>query len=89
VLIRDSKEQAAADLQRIYAHNGGAEVWSGRPASAQPTGTPEHLVELFTPFVETGYRHIVFGFPAPYDQETMERLVKEVQPRLAAIPAAW
>jgi hypothetical protein len=31
----------------------------------------------------------VFGFPAPYDQETMERLVKEVQPKLEAIPAPW
>jgi alkanesulfonate monooxygenase SsuD/methylene tetrahydromethanopterin reductase-like flavin-dependent oxidoreductase (luciferase family) len=89
VLIRDSQEEAARVLEETYQHNGGAQTWSGRPASAQPTGSPEHLVELLTPFVAAGYRHIVFGFPAPYDAETMERLVKEVQPKLEAIPAPW
>ena len=36
------------------------------------------------PFVEHGYYHVVVGFPSPYDQETMERLIGEVQPKLAA-----
>ena len=26
---------------------------------------------MLAPFVELGYRHVVFGFPAPYDEETM------------------
>lgn len=89
VMIRDSADEALRALQQTYEHNGNAQTWSGRPASAQPTGTPEHLVEVLTPFVAAGYRHIVVGFPAPYDKETMERLVKEVQPKLADIPAAW
>jgi alkanesulfonate monooxygenase SsuD/methylene tetrahydromethanopterin reductase-like flavin-dependent oxidoreductase (luciferase family) len=89
VMIRDSADEAIKALTATYEHNGGAQTWSGRPASAQPAGTPEHLVELFTPFVAAGYRHIVFGFPAPYDKETMERLVTEVQPKLAAIPSPW
>lgn len=89
VLIRDTQAEAVKVLEQIYQHNGRATTWSGRPASAQPTGSPERLVELLTPFVAAGYRHIVFGFPAPYDQETMERLVAEVQPKLEAIPAPW
>jgi len=88
VIIRDSSAEAVKVLERIYEHNGGAQTWSGRPASAQPTGTPEHLVELLTPFVAAGYRHIVFGFPSPYDAETMGRLVNEVGPKLAPVAAA-
>ncbi|MEP7360597.1 MAG: LLM class flavin-dependent oxidoreductase [Chloroflexota bacterium] len=89
IIIRDSTDEAVKVLESTYEHNGQAATWAGQPASAQPTGTPEHLVELLTPFVAAGYRHIVFGFPAPYDQETMERLVSDVQPKLAAIPAPW
>ncbi len=84
VLVRDSHAEAARVLQRIYTHNGGARTWSGRPAAAQPVGTPEHLVELFEPYVELGYRHFIIGFPSPYDEETMVRLMSEVAPKLAA-----
>ena len=36
---------------------------------------------MLAPFVELGYRHVVFGFPAPYDEETMTRLISEVHAR--------
>ncbi|MEP7158364.1 MAG: LLM class flavin-dependent oxidoreductase [Chloroflexota bacterium] len=88
ILIRDSAAEAVKVLEGIYKHNGGAEVWSNRPASAQPTGSPEHIASLLESFVAAGYRHIVFGFPAPYDEETMVRLVSEVKPRLEAIASA-
>jgi alkanesulfonate monooxygenase SsuD/methylene tetrahydromethanopterin reductase-like flavin-dependent oxidoreductase (luciferase family) len=84
IIIRDSHEEAARVLEEVYAHNGGAETWAGRPASAQPTGSPDEIAELLLPFVEHGYHHVVVGFPAPYDQETMERLIAEVQPKLSA-----
>lgn len=84
ILIRDSQEEALRVLEGIYEHNGKAETWAGRPASAQPLGSPDRIVEILAPFVRLGYRHVVFGFPAPYDQETMTRLISEVQPRLAA-----
>ena len=91
IIIRDSGAEAVRVLQRTYEHNGGARTWAGRPPSAQPTGTPEHVVETLLPFVELGYRHVVIGFPAPYDEETMARLVSEVRPTLeeavSAIPA--
>ncbi len=84
IIVRDSSSDAVSVLEKVYEHNGKAETWAGRPASAQPTGSPEHVVEVLAPFVETGYRHVVFGFPAPYDEETMTRLVGEVLPKLAA-----
>ena len=46
--------------------------------------SPDQIVETLLPFVEHGYYHVVVGFPSPYDQETMERLIGEVQPKLAA-----
>lgn len=88
IIIRDSTEEAARVLEDIYEHNGGAKSWAGRPASAQPTGTSEHVVETLLPFVELGYRHVVIGLPSPYDEETMTRLVQEVQPKLAAAVGA-
>ena len=88
VIIRDSKQEAARVLEQTYEYNGQATTWAGRPASAQPTGSPEHVVEVLQPFVELGYRHIVVGFPSPYDEETMTRMITEVQPKLAAaVPA--
>ncbi len=88
IIIRDSATEAARVLHGIYEHNGGARTWAGRPASAQPTGTPEHVVETLLPFVELGYRHVVVGLPSPYDEETMARLAQEVRPKLGAALSA-
>ena len=85
VLIRDSQDVALRVLEGIYQHNGHAETWAGRPASAQPVGTPDQVAEMLAPFVKLGYKHVIFGLPAPYDEETMTRLVTEVQPRLASV----
>ena len=70
-------------LEKTYAHNGDARQWASRPASAQPPGSPEHVAEILQSFVELGRRHLVVGFPSPYDPETMERLIPELQPLLA------
>ena len=83
VLIRDSRTRRSRGARRdVRAQRQGGDV-VGRPASAQPTGSPEHVVELLHPFVAAGYRHVVFGFPAPYDEETMSRLISEVQAQAA------
>jgi hypothetical protein len=34
------------------------------------------------PIVELGYHHMIASFPAPYDGESMERLIGEVKPAL-------
>jgi alkanesulfonate monooxygenase SsuD/methylene tetrahydromethanopterin reductase-like flavin-dependent oxidoreductase (luciferase family) len=88
VIIRDTEADALRALEQIYHANGGARTWSGRPASAQPLGPPSKIIELLAPFIELGYRHLVVGLPAPYDEETMTRLVTEVRPALARVANA-
>ena len=34
----------------------------------QPVGTPEDVAERIAPFLDLGYRHLIGGFPAPYDE---------------------
>ena len=77
VVIRDSRQEARRVLGAMFEQNGGAEPWT-----EQPVGTPEDVAEILAPFVELGYRHMIFGFPAPYDEESMTRLIREVKPRL-------
>jgi alkanesulfonate monooxygenase SsuD/methylene tetrahydromethanopterin reductase-like flavin-dependent oxidoreductase (luciferase family) len=79
-MIRDSRAEAIRVHADIFRHNGDAPVWQ-----EQPVGTPEDLVEMLSPMVEMGYRHIICGFPAPYDEETMTRLATEVRPKLEAV----
>jgi len=43
-------------------------------------GTPEQIAERLVPYVELGFRHILVEMPAPFDQETLERLIGEVKP---------
>ena len=46
--------------------------------SARPRTSPRRLA----PFLEIGYRHLIAGFPSPYDEESMTRLATEVRPLL-------
>lgn len=77
VIIRDSRGEAEAVRRAIFEHNGGASVWADTPC-----GTPEDVAEQVAPFLEIGYRHLIAGFPAPYDEESMTRFATEVRPIL-------
>ncbi len=77
VVIRDSRAEAERIQRDIFARNGKARLWQD-----QPVGTPEDVAAILAPFVEFGYRHLIAGFPAPYDEESMSRLVTEVRPQL-------
>jgi alkanesulfonate monooxygenase SsuD/methylene tetrahydromethanopterin reductase-like flavin-dependent oxidoreductase (luciferase family) len=77
VIIRDSRAEAERIQRDIFARNGNARLWQD-----QPVGTPEDVAAILAPFVEFGYRHLIAGFPAPYDEESMTRLVSEVRPQL-------
>ena len=77
--IRDSKEEAFTVMADVFADNGDAKTWTG-----MPIGTVEDVVEAVKPYLDTGYRHLIFGIPAPYDEETMNRLATEVRPELEA-----
>jgi alkanesulfonate monooxygenase SsuD/methylene tetrahydromethanopterin reductase-like flavin-dependent oxidoreductase (luciferase family) len=80
VIIRDSRVEAQRVQREIMANQGKADPWND-----QPVGTPEDVVERLAPFLEIGYRHFIAGFPDPYDEESMTRLVTEVRPALEAM----
>lgn len=77
VVIRDSRDEAERVFREIFDRNGNARLWT-----EQPVGTPEDVAEQLAPYVELGYRHLIAGVPAPYDEESMTRLVTEVKPLL-------
>lgn len=81
-IIRDSRSEATRVLHRIFEHNGGARPWEGIFA-----GPPEYVIDSLAAYVELGFYHFVFEFPAPYDHETMVRLISDVKPALDRLAA--
>jgi len=79
VIIRDSRAEAERVAKAIFERNGGAALYTD-----QPWGTPEDVAEKLAPYGTIGYRHLMAGFPAPYDEESMTRLITEVKPKLEA-----
>ena len=76
-VIRDDAAEAQRVATSIFEHNGNADPWTN-----QLVGTPEQVAERIRPYLGIGFRHLIIGFPAPYDTESMERLVREVKPEL-------
>jgi alkanesulfonate monooxygenase SsuD/methylene tetrahydromethanopterin reductase-like flavin-dependent oxidoreductase (luciferase family) len=74
VIIRDTHDEARQALDRLAAHNGGTRSWPN-----QLIGTPESVADELRRFMGIGYRHLIAGFPAPVDTESMERLAGEVR----------
>ena len=81
IVIRGSADEARRVLAETFTRNGGSDPWRNLVV-----GTVDDVVAKLTPYGEIGFGHLIAGFPAPYDAETMERLITEVKPRLAE---AW
>jgi len=77
VFIRDDPKEAQRLFEAAFARNRIANLWQN-----QPVGTVEQVVENLAPKVKLGYRHLVAGIPANYDEESMTRFVTEVKPLL-------
>jgi alkanesulfonate monooxygenase SsuD/methylene tetrahydromethanopterin reductase-like flavin-dependent oxidoreductase (luciferase family) len=77
VFIRDDRAEAERLFRAAFERNRIARLWED-----QPVGTPEDVAEKLAPYVEMGYRHLIAGIPATYDEESMTRLVTEVKPLL-------
>jgi alkanesulfonate monooxygenase SsuD/methylene tetrahydromethanopterin reductase-like flavin-dependent oxidoreductase (luciferase family) len=77
VVIRDSHAEAERVFKRLFDNNRVARLWED-----QPVGTPEEVAEMLAPYSEIGYRHLIVGYPAPYDEETAVRFASEVRPVL-------
>jgi alkanesulfonate monooxygenase SsuD/methylene tetrahydromethanopterin reductase-like flavin-dependent oxidoreductase (luciferase family) len=73
-VLRDDPAAAASVAREINRAQGGSRD------AVTFSGTPEHLAELLVPYVELGFRHIYFDQAAPWDDETLERLMTEVRP---------
>lgn len=78
-VIRDDPAEAKRVMNAIFERNGSARPWENQLA-----GTPEQVAENLRPYLGIGFRHFIVGFPAPYDAESMERLMREVKPMLAS-----
>jgi alkanesulfonate monooxygenase SsuD/methylene tetrahydromethanopterin reductase-like flavin-dependent oxidoreductase (luciferase family) len=77
-VIRDDPAEAQRVANQIFAHNGSAEPWK-----SQLVGTVEQVADRLRPYPGIGFRHLIVGFPSPYDSESMERLMTEVKPLVA------
>ncbi len=77
VFIRDDRAEAQRLMRAAFDRNRVARHWED-----QPVGTPQDVAERLAPYVTLGYRHLVAGFPADYDEESMIRFATEVKPML-------
>jgi alkanesulfonate monooxygenase SsuD/methylene tetrahydromethanopterin reductase-like flavin-dependent oxidoreductase (luciferase family) len=83
VTIRRTEAEAQAALASILARNGLT------PAAVADdetfwTGTPEQIAERMLAYRRVGFHAFIVESPAPYDAETMERLIGEVRPMVEA-----
>jgi alkanesulfonate monooxygenase SsuD/methylene tetrahydromethanopterin reductase-like flavin-dependent oxidoreductase (luciferase family) len=83
VTIRSTEAEAERVRRALLEHNrtplsrveGDGSFW---------TGTPEMIAETMLAFQRVGFSTFIVELPAPYDRETMERLVTEVKPMVEA-----
>jgi hypothetical protein len=79
VCLRDDPRDAAAALRERLAHNG--DDHDPDPA-VDFLGPEERVAEMWRPYLDLGFTHVIADSPAPFDRETIERL-----PRLRALMA--
>ena len=98
VVIRDTQEEAESAFADLLSMN--KTVWAGRGVGAEPDmiqrhvfpdpdsaiwlGSPERIAELISKYVSVGFGTVIAEIPAPYDRETIERLIGEVAPLVRA-----
>jgi len=78
VLIRDDAREA----QRVYVEAIAANGAAATRVERAWCGPPEMIAQEMRAYSEIGFRHFIVDVPAPYDHETIERLIGEVKPLL-------
>jgi alkanesulfonate monooxygenase SsuD/methylene tetrahydromethanopterin reductase-like flavin-dependent oxidoreductase (luciferase family) len=84
IVIRDTESEARQVLEDLMEHNrtpmanidGDHTFW---------VGTADDITERFIAYGEVGFNTVLVEMPAPYDRETMERLVDTVRPAVDAV----
>ncbi len=70
IVLRDASAAAEARTRALLAFNGVApDDFGGYLA-----GTPAEIAEALRPFRDMGFETFIVRMPAPYDQETIERM---------------
>jgi alkanesulfonate monooxygenase SsuD/methylene tetrahydromethanopterin reductase-like flavin-dependent oxidoreductase (luciferase family) len=83
VTIRRTAEEAERARRRLLEHNrtplgnvaGDETFW---------TGTAEQIAETMAAYRRIGFHTFIVELPAPYDEETMESLIRAVKPMVAS-----
>ena len=83
VTIRRTAEEAERARRRLLEHNrtplenvaGDETFW---------TGTAEQIAETMASYRKIGFHTFIVELPAPYDDETMESLIRDVKPMVAS-----
>jgi alkanesulfonate monooxygenase SsuD/methylene tetrahydromethanopterin reductase-like flavin-dependent oxidoreductase (luciferase family) len=82
ICVRDDAEDARQVLEDVRAHQHGM-----NPPNAL-IGNPDQVAAKLKEWWDVGVRGFIPGFAYPYDTTTIERLAKEVRPRLQKLIAA-
>jgi len=80
VVIRDSEAEAKKVDAKFRDRHPGYD-------DPPKLGSAEQLAESLAPYVELGFRHIFYDVPSPLDEETLQRFVGEVKPKLEKVGA--
>jgi alkanesulfonate monooxygenase SsuD/methylene tetrahydromethanopterin reductase-like flavin-dependent oxidoreductase (luciferase family) len=83
VTIRKTEAEARRALAAILAHNGMSPADVADDATFW-TGTPEQIAETMVAYRRVGFHTFLVESPAPYDEETMVRLMADVRPLVEA-----
>ena len=79
VVVRDDPAKAKAQLARVAEHHG-----MSAPPSAI-VGGPDEVAERIAAHGRAGVKGFIVRFAEPFDDESIDRLAKEVRPRLDAL----
>lgn len=79
IILRDDPAAAASVYGVLLERNGIADM------GTVPVllGSPDEIADRLRPYVELGFETIIVRMPAPYDRETIDRMV-QVQERIGA-----
>lgn len=77
VVLRDSPKEVDAWLREI-----GRTMRVSEPPPGPPLRTVDEVVARMLEYVRVGVRGFIVGYPPPYDRETIERVAREIRPRV-------
>lgn len=79
IVIRDTESAAKAVLETLMEHNR-TPMANIADDDTFWVGTAGEMTERLLAYQQVGFNTVLVEMPAPYDRETMERLIEEVKP---------